>query len=104
MQKQELALRQAEVQIKAKKQQAEENLATVKMGLEKEKVGGQLQLEAMKVGAQIQNEKARIATQEKQVGLKAGMDMAKNKEQMDLQRRQAMVQHLQTFKKEPTKQ
>ena len=100
MQQQELAIRQAEVQIKAKKQQAEEKNASVKFGLEKEKVGGQLQLEAMKVGAQIQNEKARIATQEKQVGLKAGMEMAKSKEQMDLQKRQATMQHMQTFKKE----
>jgi len=100
MQQQELAIRQAEVQIKAKKQQAEENIASNKFGLEKEKVSGQLQLDAMKVGAQIQNEKAKIATQEKQVGLKAGMDMAKNKEQMDLQRNQAIMQNMQTFKKE----
>ena len=100
MQQQELAIRQAEVQIKAKKQQAEEDLATVKMGLEKEKVGGQLQLEAMKIGAQIESDKHKLANQEQQVGLKAGIDMAKSKEQMDLQRRQATMQHMQSFKKE----
>jgi hypothetical protein len=100
MQQQELALRQAEVQIKAKKQQAEEDLATVKMGLEKEKVGGQLKLEAMKIGAQIESDKHKLANQEQQVGLKAGMDMAKSKEQMDLQKQQAIMQNMQTFKKE----
>jgi len=100
MQQQELALRQAELQIKAKKQQAEEDLATVKMGLEKEKVGGQLKLEAMKIGAQIESDKHKLANQEQQVGLKAGIDMAKSKEQMDLQRNQAIMQNMQTFKKE----
>jgi hypothetical protein len=104
MQQQELAIRQAEVQIKAKKQQAEEDLATVKMGLEKEKVGGQLKLEAMKVGAQIESDKHKLANAEQQAGLRAGLDMAKSKEQVDLQRRQAMVQHLQTFKKEQPKE
>ena len=104
MQQQELAIRQAEVQIKAKKQQADEDMATVKLSLEKEKVGGRLKLDAMKVGAQIENDKHKLANQEQQVGLKAGMDMAKNQEQTDLQKKQAMLQHLQTFKKEPTKQ
>ena len=104
MQQQELAIRQAEVQIKAKKQQADEDMATVKLGLEKEKMGNQLKLDAMKVGVQIQNDKAKIATQEQQVGLKAGMDMAKSKEQMNLQKQQAVMQHLQTFKKEQPKE
>jgi len=104
MQQQELAIRQAEVQIKAKKQQADEDMATVKLGLEKEKMGGRLKLDAMKVGAQIENDKHKLANEEQQVGLKAGMDMAKNQKQTDLQKRQAMLQHIQTFKKEtPTK-
>ena len=100
MQQQELAIRQAEVQIKAKKQQAEEDMATVKFGLDKEKIGGQLKLEAMKIGAQIESDKHKLANAEQQVGLKAGIDMAKSKEQMDLQRRQATMQHMQSFKKE----
>jgi len=100
MQQQELAIRQAEVQIKAKKQQAEEDMAAVKFGLDKEKIGGQLKLEAMKIGAQIESDKHKLANQEQQVGLKAGIDMAKSKEQMDLQRRQATMQHMQSFKKE----
>ena len=100
MQQQELAIRQAEVQIKAKKQQAEEDMAAVKFGLDKEKIGGQLKLEAMKIGAQIESDKHKLANQEQQVGLKAGIDMAKSKEQMDLQRRQATMQNMQSFKKE----
>ena len=104
MQQQELAIRQAEVQIKAKKQQADEDMATVKLGLEKEKTSGRLKLDAMKVGAQIENDKHKLANAEQQAGLKAGMDMAKNQEQTDLQRKQAMLQHLQTFKKEQPKE
>ena len=100
MQQQELAIRQAEVQIKAKKQQAEEDMAAVKFGLDKEKIGGQLKLEAMKIGAQIESDKHKLANAEQQAGLKAGIDMAKSKEQMDLQRRQATMQHMQSFKKE----
>lgn len=104
MQQQELAIRQQEVQIKAKKQQAEEDLATVRVGLDKEKIGGQLKLEAMKVGAQIESDKHKLAAQEQQVGLKAGIDMAKGREQMDLQKQQAVMQHMQNFKREkPTK-
>ena len=100
MQQQELAIRQAEVQIKAKKQQAEEDMAAVKFGLDKEKIGGQLKLEAMKIGAQIESDKHKLANAEQQAGLKAGIDMAKSKEQMDLQRRQATMQNMQSFKKE----
>jgi hypothetical protein len=75
-----------------------------KLALEREKSQDTTQLNAMKIGAQIENDKHKLANQQQQVGLKAGMDMAKSKEQTDLQRKQAMLQHLQTFKKEPPKQ
>ena len=104
MQQQELAIRQAEVQIKGQKANTDAKLAMAKLALEREKSQDTTQLNAMKIGAQIENDKHKLANQQQQVGLKAGMDMAKSKEQTDLQRKQAMLQHLQTFKKEPPKQ
>lgn len=104
MQQQDLAIRQQEVQIKKAKAASDTAVAMAKVQLETEKVGGQLKLDAMKVGAQIQSDKHKIATQEQQTGLQMGVDVAKSKEQMDLQRQQALLQHIQTFKKEPPKQ
>ena len=104
MQQQELAIRQQEVQIKKAKAASDTAVAMAKVQLETEKVGGKLKLDAMKVGSQIQNDKRKIATQEQQTGLQMGVDVAKSKEQMDLQRQQALLQHIQTFKKEPPKQ
>ena len=104
MQQQELAIRQQEVQIKKAKAASDTAVAMAKVQLETEKVGGKLKLDAMKVGAQIQSDKHKIATQEQQTGLQMGVDVAKSKEQMDLQRQQALLQHIQTFKKEPPKQ
>ena len=104
MQQQDLAIRQQEVQIKKAKAASDTAVAMAKVQLETEKVGGKLKLDAMKVGSQIQNDKRKIATQEQQTGLQMGVDVAKSKEQMDLQRQQALLQHIQTFKKEPPKQ
>ena len=103
MQQQELAIRQAEVQIKGQKANTDAKLAMAKLAMEREKIQDTTQLNAMKVGAQIESDKHKLANQEQQVGLKAGMDMAKSKEQMDLQRKQAMMQHLQTFKRNEEK-
>jgi len=104
MQQQELAIRQAEVQIKGQKANTDAKLAMAKLALEREKTQDTTQLNAMKVGAQIENDKHKLANEEQQAGLKAGMDMARNQEQTDLQRKQAMLQHLQTFKKEQPKE
>jgi hypothetical protein len=104
MQQQELAIRQAEVQIKGQKANTDAKLAMAKLALEREKTQDTTQLNAMKVGAQIENDKHKLANEEQQAGLKAGMDMARNQEQTDLQKKQAMLQHLQTFKKEQPKE
>ena len=100
MQQQELAIRQQEVQIKKAKAASDTAVAMAKVQLETEKVGGRLKLDAMKVGSQIQNDKHKIATQEQQKGLELGIDVAKSKEQMELQKQQATMQHMQSFKKE----
>jgi hypothetical protein len=100
MQQQELQIAQQEVQIKAQKLQleaqnasakqqldkakaaAEAAVAMSKVQLEQEKIGGNFKLESMKVGAKMKNDQHRIASQEEQVGLKAGIDIAKSKVQI----------------------
>jgi hypothetical protein len=103
MQQQDLAIRQQEVQIKARKADTDAKLAMAKLALDKEKAQDSTQLNAMKVGAQIQNDKYKLAAEQQRAGLQMGVDVAKSKEQTDLQRRQAMVQHLQTFKRNEEK-
>ena len=102
MQQQELAIRQQEVQIKAQKQQSETALAAAKLQLEQDKVGGNMRLNAMKIGAQIQSDKHRTASQEKQAGVKTGVEIAKHKADLELQKRQAMLDHIQQFKRDET--
>jgi hypothetical protein len=107
MQQQDMALRQQELQLKAQKQQSDTALAAAKLQLEQDKVGGNMRLNAMKVGAQIQGDKHRTASQEKLAGVKTGVDIAKHKADLELQKRQAMLDHIQQFKrdenpKEPT--
>jgi hypothetical protein len=100
MQQQELAIRKEEVEVRKAKAAAETSVAMAKVQLEQEKIGGKLKLDAMKVGMQMQNDKHKIATQDQQIGLKAGIDIAKSKEQLKLQRDQLMMQSL---KEKPTK-
>lgn len=102
MQQQELAIRQQEVEVRKAKAAAEASVSMAKVQLEQEKIGGKLKLDAMKVGMQMQNDKHRIATQDQQSGLKAGIDIAKTKEQLSLQRQQMILQALQN-KEKPTK-
>jgi len=54
----------------------------------------------MKVGADIRAKQHQVASQEQQAGLKTGLDIAKHKAEMDLQKRQAMLDHIQQFKRD----
>ncbi len=112
MQQQELQIAQQEVQIKAQKLQLDAQLAAqkqqlakakaasesavamAKVQLEQEKVGGNLKLESMKVGAGIRRDQHRVASQEQQAGLKAGIDIAKSKAQMNHEAQQNSMQVL----------
>jgi hypothetical protein len=100
MQQQDLAIRQQEVQIKAQKAQTDARLAVAKMALEKQKAQESSQLAAMKVGVQVQSEKLRNSSQEKLAGLQTGVDIAKHHNEMDLQKRQSMLDHIQQFKRD----
>ena len=82
LQQQELALKQQELQLKKAKAASESAVAMAKVQLETEKVGGNLKLESMKVGADIRAKQHQVASQEQQVGLKTGVDIAKHRVQM----------------------
>ena len=112
MQQQELQIAQQEVQLKAQKLQLDAQLAAqkqqlakakaasesavamAKVQLEQEKVGGNLKLESMKVGAGIRRDQHRVASQEQQAGLKAGIDIAKSKAQINHEAQQNSMQVL----------
>jgi len=102
MQQQELQIRQQEVQLKQEKQQGELALAAAKLALDKEKVGGDLKLNAMKVGVDVRARNHQMASQEKQAGAQLGIDMAKHKASLEMQKRQAMLDHIQQFKRDET--
>ena len=102
MQQQELQIRQQEVQLKQEKQQGELALAAAKLALDKEKVGGDLKLNAMKVGVDVRAKNHQMASQEKQAGAQLGIDMAKHKASLEMQKRQAMLDHIQQFKRDET--
>jgi hypothetical protein len=120
MQQQELQISQQEVQIKAQKAQFEQQLAqqeiqlkaqkmqmdaqiaqaqnqanlalqAAKLALEKEKVGGTLKLDAMKTGIDAKNKHHQIDSKEKEIGLQAGIDIAKHKRESAMQARQNML-------------
>jgi hypothetical protein len=118
MQQQELQIRQQEVQIKAQKAQMDAQLAQAKqqlaqaqqaldaklaiakISLEKQKIDESSQLGAMKFSAETQNKKAQLAATDRQTGMQIGVDVAKHKAELDLQRRENMMQHLQQFKRD----
>jgi len=102
MQQQELQIRQQEVQLKQEKQQADIALGAAKLALDKEKVGGDLKLNAMKVGVDVRAKNHQQASQERQAGAQLGIDMAKHKASLEMQKRQAMLDHIQQFKRDET--
>jgi hypothetical protein len=95
MQMQELQLKQQEVAIKEKKLAADAATKADELELRKEEVKGRLQLDAMKIGAQIEDNKAKMTAQNEAEGVRLGLDVAKSKQQHEMQMKQAALQHLQ---------
>jgi len=102
MQQQELAIRQQEVQLKGQKQEGEMAIAAAKLALDKERIAGDMKLNAMKVGVDIRARNHQAESQEQQAGAKLGIEAAKHKAELDMQKRQAMLQHIQQFKRDET--
>ena len=104
LQMQELQLKQQEVQLKEKKIAADAAAKADELALRKEEVKGRLELDAMRVGAQIEDNKAKITAQNEAEGVRLGLDVAKSKQQHEMQMKQAALQHLQHVHKNSGRQ
>ncbi len=87
MQMQELELEKAKVAIQEKKLAADAASQADKLELERAKAAANIELEQMKLQAQDQRE-----------GMRMGLDISREKEKLDLQRKQAAVQHMQNVR------
>jgi len=92
MQQQELQIAQQEVQIKAQKAQMEAQIAQAKLALEQQKIAGDQQLGAYKAGIDMAKHKNQIDTQEKQAALNTIVDVAKHRNQTAAADRQIGIQ------------
>jgi hypothetical protein len=96
MQMQELQLKQQEVQLKAQKQQAEAQAKAQQLQLEAARIAAQKEIAAMQVGATAAAAKDKLNKQMESEGMRMGIDAAKHKAQMAMDRRrhsQDMVKH-----------
>lgn len=100
MQMQELQIRQQETAIKQQKAQADAALEAQKLQLEKEKIEADLKLKAIKTSSDIQLNKQKLRGSQKAEGIRLGIDATKHREQSDIQRKQAALKHMATFKQE----
>jgi hypothetical protein len=98
MQQQELQIKQQEVALKEKKMAVDAASKADELELRKEEVMGNLQLQGMKVGSQIEESKAKMAAQQQSEGVRMGIEAAKAKDQLDLQTKQAALQHMAAFR------
>lgn len=97
MQMQELQIKQQELQLKKQKLAVDAAAQADRLELDRERLDGQLQLDAMKTQAQIEETKARITGDQEREGVRLGLETAKAKEQADFQRKQAMVNYLNSY-------
>ena len=104
LQMQEMQIKQQEVALKEKKIAADAATKADELELRKEEVKGRLQLDAMRIGAQIEDNKAKITAQNEAEGVRLGLDVAKSKQQHEMQMKQAALQHLQHVHNNSNKQ
>ena len=93
LQQQEMQIKQAELGLKEKKLAADSAAQADKLELEKER----LQLQA-------QESQAKLDAQDQREGMRMGIEMMKEKEKSDLQRKQAALQHLQSVRQSSKKE
>lgn len=93
LQQQEMQIKQGELALKEKKLAADAATQADKLELEKAKASAQMQLEEKKLQAQDQRE-----------GMRMGIEMSKEKEKFDLQRKQAGLQHIQNIRQSSKKE
>ena len=98
MQMQELQIKQQELQLKMQKLQMDAAAKADELQLKEEELRGKLELESMKVGADIEHKRTTLQAQQEKEGMRMGIEVSKAKEQADMQRKQAALKHIATFK------
>jgi hypothetical protein len=86
MQMQELQLKQQELQLKAQKQQVEAAEKADRIRVEEERIAAQKEIAAMQVAATAAAAKDKLARQQEIEGTRMGIDAAKHRAQMAIQR------------------
>jgi len=86
MQMQELQLKQQELQLKAQKQQIEAAEKADRIRVEEERIAAQKEIAAMQVAATAAAAKDKLARQQEIEGTRMGIDAAKHRAQMAIQR------------------
>lgn len=98
LQQQELAIKQKEVELKEKKIAMDAADKADRIELEKEKVAGNMELQGMKLSTQVQMEKAKLEAAQYKDGVRIALDATKAKDQIDMQTKQAALNHLSSFR------
>ena len=93
LQQQELELEKAKVDLQAKKIAAEAAAQADRLELDKQKALADIQLE-----------KEKLEAQDKREGMRLGIDVMKDKQKIDMQRKQAAIQHIQSVRQTSVKQ
>lgn len=86
MQMQELQLKQQDLQLKAQKQQIDAAAKADQIRVEESRIEAQMQIAAMQVGAQSAAAKDKAEKQQQTEGVRMGIDAAKHRAQMAMQR------------------
>jgi hypothetical protein len=94
MQIQELQIKKQDSDTNAKKVMMDAAAKADAQKLREQEVAGRLQLDALKVGAQIKESQAKTQFEQERAGVQMGADIAKNKAQLALQNRTAVMQHI----------
>jgi hypothetical protein len=97
LQQREIAVKEKEVELKGIKVTGDLQYNSDKIELEAQKIAGDQQLKSMQVGANIKNNELERASRDQQAGIKMGSEIGKNKAQLALQEKQALLQNTQTF-------
>ena len=99
MQMQELQLKQQELALKAQKQQVDAAAKADQLRIEEERIAAQKEIAAMQVAATSAAARDKLAKQTELEGTRMGIDAAKHRAQLAMQKAQRAAQQQQPFKK-----
>jgi len=85
MQQQELAIKQAEVDIKNRKLIADATAKADQLDIELQRIASQEKIAGMQVGAKVAKDRADLNAKQQLEGVKIGVDIAKTKDQLRMQ-------------------